>query len=115
MKIIALLLSLSIFLSCATSKTTSVLKMKTPLADSEQVEVLGTAQAVSSNAELIGHVKIGDSGMTIKCSYDIVIKDAITQAKGMGGNILRITKHKEPNMLFTTCHRIWADVYYLKK
>lgn len=32
----------------------------------------------------------------------------------MGGNVLQITQHKEPNLI-CDCHRIKADVYYVSK
>jgi hypothetical protein len=115
LKIIVLMLPLSILQFCETAKTTSIFKIRTPLSETEKVEVLGANQTISNNAELLGHVKIADSGITTKCTYDIVIKQAITQARSIGGNILVITKHQDPaTFIGSPCHRIWADVYYLK-
>ena len=100
-----------IFASCGTAKKTSILSYATPLPEGAKVEILGKGQIVPEGAKLLGEIKIGDNGLTTKCDYATVINDATTQARGMGGNILFITEHKEPNMLTSTCHRIKANVY----
>jgi hypothetical protein len=80
----------------------------------EEVDVIGVAQTLPENAKLLGEVSIGDSGFTTKCSYGEVIKQAILQAQQMGGNLLYIKKHKEPD-LWSSCHRIQCEVYKVKK
>ena len=57
-----------------------------------------------------GHIEIKDSGFTIKCDYDTVIKLAQKEALKIDGNCIVITEHKLPNQ-WSTCHRIKADVY----
>ncbi len=102
------------FAACGTTKKTSILQVSTPLAPDATVEVLGAGQKIPDGAKLLGQIKIGDSGVSVKCSYDKVIADAQSQSRAMGGNIMQITWHKEPDML-STCHRIKADIYLLKK
>jgi hypothetical protein len=111
-----LFLQIALLLVCCspTTKTVSVLKPSTPLPSTTIVEVVGMGQKIE-NATLLGHVKIGDGNTkSSNCTYDKVIADAQNQARGMGGNLIQITKHKEPDQLVSTCHRLWADVY-LKK
>lgn len=98
---------------CSSSKKVSVLNVATPLAETDKVEVIGVGEKMDSNYKLLGHIKIGDGGFTTKCSYAQVIKDAQEQARIMGGNVIQIIKHQEPNAL-TSCHRLTCDVY-LKK
>lgn len=107
---IALLLS-----SCGgTTKKVSVLTVATPLPAGTKVEVIGAGQAVPSAAKLLGAVKIGDDMTATKnCTYDKVVADAQEQARMMGGNLLQIKKHTEPNA-WSTCHRIECDVYFTK-
>lgn len=100
--------------SCSTKKTIGIANFATPLSSDAPVEVLGLGQKLPENVKLIGQIKIGDSGFTTNCGYDKVLKDAISQARSLGGNILQITEHKEPSILGSSCHRIKADVY-LKK
>lgn len=103
-----------VFISCSTSKRTNVLNYATPLPIGTPVEVIGLGQKLPNNVKFIGSISIGDSGFTTKCSYQEVINDAINLARGMGGNIVQITEHKEPD-LWSTCHRIKADIYYITK
>lgn len=112
-----LLLSLLVFLvstSCGSTKRVSVLNPATPLTTNAVVEVLGVGQKVPEGAKLLGHVKIGDSGFSVKCTYADAIAALQVQARAMGSNIVQITKHTEPNM-WSTCHRIQADAYFLKQ
>jgi len=95
-------------LGCGTAKQTSIVKYATPT--DEEVQVIGVGQSVPTGAVLLGSVSIGDGGFTTKCTYGDVIRDATTQAQAMGGNILYIKKHKEPN-LWSTCHRLKCEVY----
>lgn len=101
---------LLLFFGCTTQKTVSVISYKTPLANTETINVLGLGQKVPEGAKLLGTVIIDDTGFTSKCTYSDVIKDAQNQARAMGGNYLLITKHKEPN-IWSSCHRITCEVY----
>ena len=86
----------------------------TPLPAGTEVQVLGLGQSVPAGAKIIGSVKIGDGNTMAKnCTYTRVVADAQEQARGLGGNVLQITKHKQPD-LWSTCHRLWADVYLIK-
>jgi hypothetical protein len=102
-----------LIVSCGTMKTVSIINYSTPIDTKQAVEVMGIGQQIPSNYKLLGSIKIGDGGFTTKCSYAEVITDAQIQARAMGGNVLVITKHKEPDA-WSSCHRINADVY-LKK
>lgn len=109
------ILLLGIVLSaCSTSKQTNVLNYSTPLPAGSYVEIIGLGQTVQKGAKFLGSISVGDSGFTSQCSYQEVIRDAMNLARGMGGNIVQITEHKEPD-LWSTCHRIKADVYYITK
>lgn len=107
--------ALLVLVSCATtSKQVSVLAVATPLPAGTTVEVMGAAQPVPTGAKYLGAVKIGDNMTAAKhCTYAKVVADAQDQARAMGGNLLQIKKHTEPNMA-STCHRIECDVYLLK-
>lgn len=114
-----LLLALSILAMAAgcttnTSKKASVFYPSTPLPAETPVEVIGLGQKAPEGATLIGSLKIGDGWTRTKfCTYDRVIADAQVQARGMGGNLIQITEHRDPDM-WSTCHRIKADVYLVK-
>ena len=56
--------------------------------------------------QVIGDIKIGDPGLTINCNYKTVLQIAVNEAKKIGANALKITEHKLPNTLGSSCHRI---------
>lgn len=105
--------AIATLVSCSTSKKNTVLEYRTPLSANEKVQILGVGQTVPSSAKLIGNLKIGDTGFSKKCGYSEIIRQAQTQARSIGGNILFITEHKEPSFR-STCHQIAANVYYLE-
>lgn len=75
----------------------------------KEVQVIGVND-LAPGGELLGTVKVGDTGFTTKCSYEIVIGKAKEEARKVGGNLLKITKHQAPNF-GSSCHRIEAAVY----
>jgi hypothetical protein len=75
--------------------------------------VLGIEEKIPSNAEKLGTIKVGDSGFSVDCNYATVLDKAKTESRKVGGNVLKITKHKGPD-LWSSCHRITADVYKVK-
>lgn len=107
-----LLFAFVLLASCATtSKQVSVLAVATPLPPGTQVEVIGAGQALPTGAKYLGAVNIGDNMTATKnCTYAKVVADAQEQARAMGGNVIQIKKHTEPNA-WSTCHRIECDVY----
>lgn len=114
MKKTIFLLFMLVLAACSTSKRTSVLNYATPLPAGTHVEIIGLGQQVPDGAKLLGSISVGDAGFTTQCSYQEVIRDAINMSRNMGGNVLQITEHKEPD-IWTSCHRIKADVYYIEK
>ncbi len=95
---------------CAPQVTTTKLKSVEPLKPSVPVHVISRDANLPRNAEQVGTVRIGDSGLTIKCDYATVINIAKKEARNTGGNILALVSHKTPD-LWSSCHRIYADIY----
>lgn len=77
----------------------------------QEIKVVKANDVIPENTEVIGHVKVGDKGATAtsKCTYSKVIEKAKEEARKAGGNAIRITQHKTPN-IHCTCHRIKADI-----
>lgn len=95
--------------SCSAKVTLNMQKTYPPLDYTEEVRVFQPDEKVPSNAEKLGIIKSGDSGFSIKCSYTDVLDKAKTESRKVGGNALKITKHKLPD-LWSSCHRITVDV-----
>ena len=102
--------SILILTSCSAKLTSSMQKTYAPLDYKEEVRVFELGEGIPSNAEKLGTIKVGDSGFSVSCSYATVLDKAKTESRKVGGNILKITKHKRPD-LWSSCHRITADVY----
>ena len=102
-----------VFIGCGTLKRTNVFKYRTPY--SGEVTVVGVGSVELKNCEFLGSISVGESGFTRtkNCTYQAVINDAILLARSMVGNVICITKHKEPG--WSSCHQIQCDVYYQNK
>ena len=106
-----LLLTVSILgvASCSPKVVTQMSKSYEPLNYQEAVVVLSSEQAAPPEAELLGELKIGDTGFSTKCDYEEVIVAAKEAARKAGGNVVKITEHKLPG-LASSCHRIKANI-----
>lgn len=94
-----------IFTSCAPKISTQITKSYPPLEKEEEVIILSISDKMPSNANILANLKIGDSGLTIKCDYDYLIDHAKAEARKIGGNIVKLTSHQLPSIL-TSCHTI---------
>ncbi|MDR3140485.1 MAG: hypothetical protein LBU37_01965 [Tannerellaceae bacterium] len=81
----------------------------------EDVKVFGVEDIEPDDAELLGTVKIDDSGFSTNCGLDVVIDKAKTEARKIGGNAIKITKHTPPSIWGSSCHQITADILKVDK
>jgi hypothetical protein len=109
-KILSFLTCLLVFVSCSPKITTSISKTYATLNYEEEVRVLSISDSEPDNSELLGTVKIGDSGFTVDCNLTMVIDKAKIEARKVGGNAIKITKHSPPNFWGSSCHRITANI-----
>lgn len=105
---------LLVLLSCTPRISTSISKNYSELDYREEVRVLGLQDAVPSNSEELGEVKIGDSGFSVNCGWDVVIDKAKIEARKIGGNAIKIIKHIPPSPLGSSCDRITAKILKVK-
>jgi len=109
-----ILIIVIVFSSCSPKITTSLTKKYPALDYQQDVVVFGIEQQVPDGSELIGQVKIGDSGMSANCGYDVVIDKAKLEARKAGGNAIKITEHTPPSIMGSSCHRIKANILMVK-
>lgn len=95
--------------SCSAKLTSSIQKTYDPLDYREEVRVFELDEATPHESEKLGTVKVGDSGFSTNCDYDVVLDKAKTESRKVGGNALKITEHKLPD-IWSSCHKITADV-----
>lgn len=111
MKTLTPILFFLFFLSaCAPKINTQITKTYPTLSYNEEVKVFGLKTVLPANVEVIGNIKIGDTGLTLNCNYEIVLENAKIEARKIGGNAIIITEHLYPNLLGSSCHRIKADI-----
>lgn len=99
-----------LFSSCAPKISTAISKSYATLDFREEVNVLGLAEDVPANSEELGVIKIGDTGFSTNCDWDVVIDKAKTEARKVGGNAIKITEHIPPSVFGSSCHRITAKI-----
>lgn len=96
--------------SCSPVITTSM-EQSLPLSGSEEeIKVFGINTEIPADAEILGIIKIGDTGFTLtkNCGYQDVLDKAKLEAKNAGGNAIKIIEHIPPGK--STCHRITARI-----
>ena len=110
MKKILLGLTTILLAACSAKISTSLTKTLPPLDYKEEVTVIGISEDAPANATEIGIVKIGDTGFSTNCGWDVVVEKAKTEARKAGGNVLKITEHIPPSMMGSSCDRITAKI-----
>lgn len=109
---LCVLVVIFLFSSCSPRVNSSFTK-KYPAADPEAaVTVYDLTDNVPANAEMLGDIHIDDTGFSSNCDYLTVLNIAKTQARQVGGNVLKIKTHRYPDAS-SSCHRIYAQVYKL--
>ncbi len=96
--------------SCSPKISTNIGKKYPALDYKQDVLVIELNQPEPDGAEILGEVKIGDNGLTTDCSYETVIDKAKMEARKVGGNAVKITQHKLPSAMGSSCHRISARI-----
>ncbi len=108
------LVAMILLYSCNPKVSTKMTRSLPPLDYKQEVVVIGLNQAEPEAAEVLGTVKIGETGFTTKCSYDIVIDKAKLEARKAGGNAIKIIEHKPPSAFGSSCHRITATILHIE-
>ncbi|TAE38731.1 MAG: hypothetical protein EAY66_03455 [Sphingobacteriales bacterium] len=110
MKKPTLILICLFFLSaCAPKINTQITKTYPTLSYNDEVKVFGLKTVLPANIEVIGSIKIGDTGFTLNCNYETVLENAKIEARKIGGNAIKITEHSFPDLL-SSCHRIKVNI-----
>lgn len=99
-----------ILAGCSPKITSSLTSARPPLSKDVEVTILDADDPVPEKAEVLGQIKIGDTGFTTKNgNYAAILNIAMDYARQAGGNVVKITEHKSPD-LFSSIHRIKANI-----
>lgn len=77
-----------------------------------EIIVLDIKAHVPPTAVKLGSVKMGDA-MRFSCGYDKTLTSLKEKAAELNGNLIKLTRIKTPDF-YSTCYRMWADVYQIK-
>ncbi len=107
------LASILLLSSCSPKIAVVISNAKTPLKPQERIDVYKVKDSVPEKAHYIGDFRILDTGFTTNCGYSIVIGEAKAEARKVGGNLIKLTKHKEPSIFGSSCHQLEGGFYLL--
>lgn len=100
--------------SCSPKIRTSITENHQSLDQGEKVEVYLKNSDLPKKSIKIGSTRIGDTGFTVNCDYNIILEKAKIEARKIGSNGILITEHILPNVFGSSCHRINADLYKIE-
>jgi len=107
----SILLPVLLLAGCSPKVTTHLAGTYPPLGPDEVIAVVELYAPEPENATPVGLIRIEDSGLTTQKngSYEHVIALAKEQARAAGGNVVRLTRHWEPDF-HSSIHRIEARI-----
>lgn len=95
--------------SCAPKVLTEINNPHTPVVTANEVRLYEIGDSVPQSAELIGRVKVLDSGLSTHCQYDQVVALAKEKTAQSGGNAFALTDHRKPS-IWSSCHQIAGNM-----
>ncbi len=93
--------------SCMPAVKTTVLKSYPPFPP-DSVVVYTKKYQVPDNPEILGQVRVYDSGTSMHCDSLTVVSYVRLETGKMGGNAALITDHIRPSFWGSTCHQMTA-------
>jgi hypothetical protein len=109
LKIVFYYFCFCILTGCSLGVKTTITKKYPPGDPLEKIIVLDKLDPVPSDAIELGVVKIFDN-MTVHCDSVTVFNAAKNEVRKAGGNILKVTEHKYPNIM-SSCHQINGIIF----
>lgn len=106
------LICIGILTSCSPRISRNLLnESDITVSDISEIEIVELDENVPLKSNYIGKIKVGESGMTVKCGYDKMITECKKEAQIVGANIVKLVKVKNPDF-FSSCYRIEAKLYW---
>lgn len=111
---LVLLMLLAGLVGCAPRPRSRVSQSFPALPDQATVVVFEEKDTFDARGSLeIGEIRVSDSSFSLDCGYATVLNTARQEARRLGANALRITRHRTPSLWWSTCHRIRATALRL--
>lgn len=107
-------ITLVIFISCllimgcgAVVKYKPMGEFRSPKAENFLLTVYQTADEIPIDYEVIGKINVDDSGLTLTCGYEKMMRILKKKALDVGADAIRIIEIESPDF-FSSCYRISA-------
>lgn len=112
-KITSVILYLGLLCSCSPKIITVLISDSQPksLNKNEKIEVYDVNDILPKDLKKIGYSSLGDPGFTLKCDYKTMLEKAKKEARKLGADVIKITQHKTPTLLGSSCHRLKISLY----
>ncbi len=107
-KCASVMIGIALLSSCSPKVVTDIAKTY-PATNAEDVVVYEVYDSVNVKAEELGTIQVKDRGFTTDCGLDRMLGIAKSKTAEAGGNILKLTEHRYPDMR-STCHRLWGTI-----
>lgn len=101
---------LFILFSCNAVIHESINKTYNPLPIDSKIAILDTNHLIPEGAELLGSMKLGDSGFSTDCDFYSNLSKARKRAREIGANIVKVTETKSPDLI-SSCYRLKIKFY----
>ncbi|WP_295940521.1 porin family protein [uncultured Alistipes sp.] len=95
---------------CSPQIATNIQKSYPARIEGSTVLVYDITDTLPASAELLGDIRIKDTGFSTECNYDQVMNLAKERTNRIGGNGLHLTSHKKPTAFGSSCHQIEANM-----
>ena len=110
-----LLISITFLSSCNPKVSTKLSKSYPAISNKQEVIIIDKKESKPDSSEILGVVKIGDTGFTTNCSLDTLLNRAKLEARKAGGNAIKINEIKPPSTVGSSCYRISATILKINK
>lgn len=107
---VLLFMGVATLVSCSPKISTRISKSYPALDYKQEIAVLGINEPAPKDAEQLGTVKIGDSGLSAQPGLDVVLEKAQLEARKAGGNVLKITEHRPRLAAAGSFHKVTAAI-----
>ena len=99
---------------CAPRVTSDLYTYEFAALPPDSVRVFQLDEKVPPHSLAIGKVKVTDNGLSVKGSYDRVLRMAIEETAKCGGNGLILEEHRVPDAR-STIHRLWGTMLHTEQ
>lgn len=100
------MLSMLLCAGCAPQIYTRIQNSYPANVQNAKIALFDVEQETPAGVEVLGDIKIKDSGSSLKCDFPDILQLAEKEINSIGGNALKLTWHSTPSSESSPCHQI---------